>query len=157
MARNRWGYDIKHGAIVAWHGHSAGRRGVVRRLMVQDDYSRAYGREALVYEALTLPWQTRRCQESIVQIDELRVIGKAKKVPICAEDRPSGSGRWYPAALDRPGLGVVGKWQREMKIVLRQLAGHVAADARSILEARAVKLDHLLSIYGTLGRPARSR
>jgi hypothetical protein len=50
----------------------------------------------------------------------------------------------------RHARGAVAGWAREMKRLLKHLASESNRGRQAILEARAVKLDHLMSIYGTL-------
>jgi hypothetical protein len=88
-------------------------------------------------------------------LDTLQPIGRAASTPHCHAFGVGGLGQWFKPRSEETNIGAVGKWCREMKRLLAYLrddrSRHDPA-VRPLLEARAVKLDHLLSIYGSLGR-----
>jgi hypothetical protein len=56
------------------------------------------------------------------------------------------------AISTRPPMGRAERWANELRRIMRRLRVERDASVRDVLEARAVKLDHLMSVYWTLGR-----
>jgi hypothetical protein len=88
------------------------------------------------------------CHSIQVPLDAVRVIGQAASLPICnVRAELISIPRWVRAKQRQPPIGPVIKWQREQKRLLQRLAqGRDDATSRAVLEARAVKLDHLLGL-----------
>lgn len=71
---NRWGDLVARGAVVRVVG--GGGRGVVLRLKPLNDFSRAYGRQAVVQT-----YDNGRVYESEYGINDLKVLGFVKRMP----------------------------------------------------------------------------
>jgi hypothetical protein len=76
-AMNRWGKIVGKGAVVQQIGSD--KKGIVVRLLPHSDFSRAYGRQALV------EWYYGKSRKVVhhseVGIDDLKVVGYAKRLP----------------------------------------------------------------------------
>ena len=75
---NRWGDLIARGAVVTFHG---GGKGVVLRLEPLDNFSRAYGRQAVVQTY----GKRGDVHESSHGISDMKVVGWVKRVPEVAD------------------------------------------------------------------------
>jgi hypothetical protein len=97
----------------------------------------------------------RICVRRPLPVDWLRVIGHAHQPLDCVdtlglpEQAPFGRAGWLDFPDRLHDEGAMTKWVAEMKALQRELQLVQNPQHRQRLEARAVKLDHLLSIYGS--------
>jgi hypothetical protein len=112
--------------------------------------------DLLVYTAQRFRYGAvnRQCYGLWLNWDDLvqaraRVIGVAQALPDCVAER------WRPAALiwNPEHQTAPVRWAREMGVLHKELP--VDDERRREIEARMVKLDHLMEIYGSLGASAR--
>jgi hypothetical protein len=164
-----WQYDagpsrphsVRRDVIVA-RRHTAVRRGIVERIAGTDN-----GLIALVtfvgqrrWTPLTEPAARLTCVTYQFHVRDLRFIGESTK-DLRHRCRTAQHGRntefgeeggFYRVArsFNREAPAGPERWAGEMERLLERLKTERDPRFIEILEARAVKLDHLLSIYGSL-------
>jgi hypothetical protein len=158
--RFRVGTIVRHlGAVSPGHGP----RGIVQRVAPIATV-RAGAAVHVAWAAPAVHGTSTRgmCIDEIEHIDVLVPIGQAHDAPPCVSESGDAFtgygphwGHWFQGGLPRSRRGAtspVTKWAVEMAILVERLKYERHPKAREVLEARAVKLDHLMSVYGTLGR-----
>lgn len=74
---HRRSHSIRRGSVVKWiDAHSAWHKGVVLKLLPPNDFSRAYGRQALVAF-----YHRGEAYEKEVGVGDMRLLGRVKHVP----------------------------------------------------------------------------
>jgi hypothetical protein len=127
-----------------------GSRGVVSRLVRQIVAEVAWAVDPLSFA----------CTTTEEHLDDLRAIGQATSLhgPYCEGETEFECGTWVGGAtryavVHAAQLGRVGRWADEARQITKLLRKPTTPD-RDVpaMEARLVKLDHLMEIYGSLGR-----
>jgi hypothetical protein len=65
---------VERGAVVRYHAHSGWNKGIVLRLLPWNDFSRAYGRQALV-------WDAKSGTVREVSLGNMEIVGYVKRSP----------------------------------------------------------------------------
>jgi hypothetical protein len=91
-------------------------------------------------------WRSSYCYTDQPQPGRLIVVGHAHHIPKCEEKLGDGAG-WSPRPI-MTATTAMAKWASEMERIMARLQSATDLEVRAILEARAVKLDHLMAVYG---------
>jgi hypothetical protein len=96
-----------------------------------------------------------QCTTRIVNVDALIVIGQAWAMPGCSGETLTHFGSWVPPVRRgqtdsdvAPDRDRVLRWAAEGQWLAEQLQLTLSSQLRDQMEARLVKLDHLMSVYG---------
>jgi hypothetical protein len=105
-----------------------------------------------------------RCRrQDRIWLGDLVPIGRASQRLKCRSLIGVSSGQFYgrwERPIVAPGGGPLAKWSAEQKRLRARLRKPLATDdqaTRALLEARAVKLDHLMEHYVAPAAPSRTR